>query len=61
MLDNSLSGETEARPTLILAQASWVESVPRSSLMSIDPRYWREERGEQEINIVVQRVGHHLY
>lgn len=27
--------------TLIFAQASWVDSVPRRSLISMEPRYWK--------------------
>lgn len=43
------SGIGETCHTRILAQASCVDSVPLSSLISMEPRYCNEMKGEKDI------------
>lgn len=39
------------KPTLIFAQASCVDSIPRRSLIIIDPKYWaKDNTGELDQN-----------
>ena len=46
--------------TRILAQASWVDSVPRRSLISIEPRYYKGNRRQKYTYLQIFNINSNM-